>query len=112
MTFEPLTRTRLLAGQALRLAVEAGTSIQVVRGAVRLRAPPAWLADGVVWPAVTLQEGQAHGLAQAGWIEVRAQGEAEIVHYRPPTRWRAALRAGRRHAALGWRALQAMAGRA
>jgi hypothetical protein len=83
MTFVPIGRTQLQAGEALHMAVDARTVVHVTQGVVMLREPPAWLAQRVLMPSARLEEGQAHEMARAGWIEVAAEGPAEIAQYRP-----------------------------
>jgi len=83
MTFVPLGRTRLSTGEALRVAVDAGTLLHVLQGAVTLREAPAWLAQRVLTTSTRLAEGQTHAIATAGWIEIVAEHEAEIAQYAP-----------------------------
>ena len=51
MTFVPIGRTQLQAGEALHMAVDARTVVHVTQGAVMLREPPAWLAQRVLMPS-------------------------------------------------------------
>ncbi len=93
MTYEAPIRIRLAPGQAWRVAVDARTSVQVLWGRVVLREVPAWVAGGLHAAGILLAEGQAHRLAQAGWIEVAALEEAEVLGYRQPGPVAQALRA-------------------
>ena len=93
MTYVPLARTRLSTGEALRVAVDAGTLLHVAHGTVTLREPPAWLAQRVLTPSTRLEEGQTHAVARAGWIEIVAEFDAEIAPCAP---------AGFVADALGW----------
>jgi len=83
MTYVPLGRTRISTGEALRVAVDAGTLLHVAHGAVTLREPPAWLAQSVLMPGTRLEEGQMHELARAGWIEIVADRDTEVAQYAP-----------------------------
>lgn len=67
---------RLLPGQSLQLALDAGTVLQVVAGTLTVHEPMRWVGDTVLRPAVRLCEGQGHRLAQAGWCVLAAEGEA------------------------------------
>ncbi len=84
MTYEALTRIQLQTGQAWRVAADARTSVQVLRGRVVLREVSAWLAPGLHGVDIPLGEGQAHRLERAGWIEVLALDDAEVLSYRQP----------------------------
>lgn len=84
------TRTlRLQRGQALHAAFDAGTVLQVAAGSLVLRASMRWLADTmVVTPAVRLDEGQCHALAEGGGCVLEAvDGEVELLQHVPTSRW-------------------------
>lgn len=73
------TLIRLAPGEALHLALDARSTLQVAAGSVVLREPLRWLADTVVAPVIALSEGECHGLAHAGWVIVEAgEGGAEV----------------------------------
>ena len=79
---------RLAPGEALHLPLDARTTLQVQAGTLVLREPLHWLADTVVAPTARLSEGQCHGVAHAGWVELRAgQGGAQVLSHCPPTAW-------------------------
>ena len=84
MTYELIGRTRLSAGESLHMAVGSGTTLHVTRGNVMLCEPPQWIAGRILMARTRLDEGGAHAVERAGWIEVVAQGDsgAEIVQYR------------------------------
>lgn len=87
MTYEALQRISLQPGQAWRAAVDARTSVQVLRGRVALRALSARAGGDLHAAGMALDElceGQAHRLDRAGWIEVAAHEEAELLSYRQP----------------------------
>jgi len=83
------TRTlRLQRGQAVHAAFDAGTVLQVTAGSLVLREPMRWLADTVVTPAVRLDEGQTHALAEAGGCVLEALGgDVELLQLAPTSRW-------------------------
>lgn len=84
-----LTRTlRLQRGQAVHAAFDAGTVLQVAAGAVVLREPMRWLACTAVTPAVRLDEGQSHALAEGGSCMLEAvDGDVELLQHVPASRW-------------------------
>lgn len=101
MTHEVLTRIHLQPGQAWRMAADARTAVQVLHGRVVLGTLADGLAPGLPAAGIPLCEGQAHRLERAGWIEVLACGDAEILSYREPGWLARAARAWRAWAG-GW----------
>lgn len=90
MCFEAPTRIRLHAGEALRLPVDRQAAVQVVRGSVLLCEAPTWIGEQMLFRRALLDEGQAHRFAQAGWIEIVAQRDAELLCHdasRPVAAW-------------------------
>ena len=70
----PCTTTRLLPGECLHTAVDAGAVLLVTEGRVRIDEAPRWL-DGISLPVGrTLGEGESCVITHAGWICVRAPG--------------------------------------
>ncbi len=96
------TRTlRLQRGQAVHVALDAGTLLQVAAGAVVLREPMRWLADTVVTPTIRLAEGQCHALAAGGGCVLEAvDGDVELLQHGPVSRWQGLWRRWRLPAAL------------
>ena len=96
------TRTlRLQRGQEVHAAFDAGTVLQVTAGSLVLREPMRWLADTVVTPAVRLDEGQTHALAQGGGCVLEAvDGDVELLQHVPASRWQGLWRRWWRPAAL------------
>lgn len=84
-----MTRTlRLRRGQALHVALDAGTALQVTAGAVVLREPMRWLGESLVAPATALAEGQGHALTDGGWCVLEARGgDAVLLQHAPVSRW-------------------------
>ena len=70
----PCESTRLLPGQHLHSAVDAGTVLLVTEGRVQVQEAPLWLAGCSVPVGRTLGEGEHHIVAQSGWIAVSALG--------------------------------------
>ena len=64
--------TRLDAGQTMRLPVAAGTVLVARAGRLRVTEPRRWLGERVVVVSRDLDEGQAHVVDGAGWVEVGA----------------------------------------
>ncbi|MDM0042871.1 hypothetical protein QTH91_00115 [Variovorax dokdonensis] len=95
-TESPLFTTRALtaeAGQTLLVPVAAGTFIQLTQGSVQLTQSPRWLAETMFWADVRLGEGEAHQVAQSGWLSLRVLGDgaAQWLQHEPaPIRVRAA----------------------
>jgi hypothetical protein len=77
--------TPLAAGQRLHFAVDAGTTLLAVRGAVRIEEAPRWLAERMVPVGRQLAEGQAYVVEQTGWLCVQALGEAQLARVLPRT---------------------------
>lgn len=92
---------RLPRGQAVRAAFDAGTVLQVAAGSLVLREPMRWLADTVVTPAVRLDAGQCHALAEGGGCVLEAvDGDVELLQHVPASRWHGLWRRWWRPAAL------------
>ena len=94
MTPEPFSTTRLRAGEALHVALDAGSTVQVLAGAIRLREPPLWLGETMTVPTTMLGAGEQRRIERSGWVEMAAlDASAEIVQHRPASRARAVWRA-------------------
>lgn len=78
-----LEYTPLAAGQSLHLALDAGTVLVAAQGGLFIAEPSRWLAERVLPLGCWLGEGQAHVVAQAGWVCVTAQGAALLAQTRP-----------------------------
>jgi len=78
MTSELQETTRLLPGQALRLAVDPGFALLVLQGRVEVVSPPGWFGETVFSVRTSLQAGEAHGVERGGWIEIVALSPAEF----------------------------------
>ncbi|CAN7622646.1 hypothetical protein LJR290_004710 [Variovorax sp. LjRoot290] len=72
MTSDLSETTRLEPGQSLRLAVDAGASLLVMEGRVRIVSPPSWFGDTVFSVENSFDEGEAYLAGRGGWIEVTA----------------------------------------
>jgi hypothetical protein len=84
----PVHALQLPARQALHLALDAGTTLQVTSGALRLRLPMRWIGDTVVTPAIRLAEGECHRLEEGGWCALEALGDGAVLQqHAPPARW-------------------------
>jgi hypothetical protein len=68
----------LQAGQSLRVAVDAGFTLFVAQGSVRVTSPPAWFGEAVFSTKTMLEEGEAHVVERGGWIEVSAMSAAQV----------------------------------
>jgi hypothetical protein len=64
--------TRLEPGQSLRMAVDAGASLLVVEGRVRVVSPPSWFGDTPFSVRNSFDEGEVYVAERGGWIEVAA----------------------------------------
>ncbi|MDM0031467.1 hypothetical protein QTI33_04855 [Variovorax sp. J22P271] len=78
MTSELHETTRLLPGQALRVAVDPGHALWVLEGRVDLVSPPGWFGETVFSVRTPLQAGDVHVVERGGWIEVCALSPAEF----------------------------------
>lgn len=78
MTTELPQTTRLLPGQSLRMAVDAGFTLSVAQGCVDVTAPPSWLGETMFSVKTVLDEGQAFVSERGGWIEVKALAPARV----------------------------------
>ncbi|WP_326541741.1 hypothetical protein [Pseudorhodoferax sp.] len=82
-----LQTTPLAAGQCLHLAVDAGTVLVAVQGDLRIDEAPRWLADTLLPVGRWVGEGQAHVVAQAGWVCVSAPRAALLAQVQPAGPW-------------------------
>ena len=69
---------RLLPGQSLRVALDAGTSLMVLEGRVRVVSPPSWFGEAAFTVKNDYQEGEAYLAERGGWVEVQALAPAKI----------------------------------
>ena len=72
MTSDLPETTRLEPGQSLRVALDAGASLLVMEGRVRIVSPPSWFGDIVFSVQNSFDEGEAYVAGRGGWIEVTA----------------------------------------
>jgi hypothetical protein len=72
MTSDLPETTRLAPGQSLRVALDAGASLLVIEGRVRIVSPPSWFGDTVFSVENSFDEGEAYVAGRGGWIEVTA----------------------------------------
>ncbi|WP_076999381.1 hypothetical protein [Variovorax sp. KK3] len=70
--------THLLPGQSLRVALDAGASLLVLEGRVRVASPPSWFGETVLTVKNDYQAGEVYVAGQGGWIELSAQGAASV----------------------------------
>ena len=78
MTTELPETTRLLPGQTLRMAVDAGFTLLVTQGCVNVTAPPTWFGETMFNVKTPLHEGEAHVVERGGWIEIQALSPARV----------------------------------
>lgn len=76
-------RLALAAGQVQRVLVEAGSTLVVTQGEVRLRFPFAWIADCVVAREISLCAEAALCLEAGGWVDLEAKGGVEMLVLQP-----------------------------
>ena len=67
----PVTVT-LQPGDALRIALDPETWLQMLEGRAQLVSPPSWFGDTVFTVKSLLAEGDVHRLERGGWIELSA----------------------------------------
>lgn len=72
MTSDLSETTRLEPGQSLRVALDAGASLLVMEGRVRIVSPPSWFGDTMFSVRNSFDEGEAYVAGRGGWIEVTA----------------------------------------
>ncbi|WP_225781063.1 hypothetical protein [Xenophilus sp. Marseille-Q4582] len=70
----PCENTFLSPGQCLFQAVDAGTVLMAAAGRLHIEEAPQWLAQRCVRASRTLEAGEHHVVAQAGWIAITALG--------------------------------------
>ncbi|MGO4393384.1 hypothetical protein AB4Z46_18680 [Variovorax sp. M-6] len=78
MTTELPETTRLLPGQTLRMAVDAGFTLLVTQGCVNVTAPPSWFGETMFSVRTPLDDGEAFVSERGGWIEVTALSPARV----------------------------------
>lgn len=100
----PCETTRLLPGQHLHRALDAGTVLLVTEGRVRIDEAPRWLAGCSVPVGRTLGEGEQYVVTQSGWIAVSALGASTGARLR---QWQPAPPLERRPM---WRFMRRLAG--
>jgi hypothetical protein len=59
-------------GEALRIALDPATWVQMLEGRAQLVSPPSWFGDTVFTVKSLLAEGDVHRLERGGWIELSA----------------------------------------
>lgn len=79
MAQQHTTTTQLGRGMSLPQRARRGTTVVAARGALRISGTPMWLGEQVIAETVDLHEGDAHVVAQAGWIAINALSDAEVV---------------------------------
>ncbi len=70
--------TRLLPGQSLRVALDAGTALMVLEGRVRIISPPSWFGETAFSVKNEFEEGEAYVAERGGWVQVDALAPARI----------------------------------
>ena len=78
--------THLLPGQSLRVALDAGASLLVLQGRVRVVSPPSWFGETVFSVRNEFEEGELFEAGQGGWIELSALTEARVQGVAQPAR--------------------------
>ena len=74
-----MMRLALGKGEALRVLVEAGTTVLVLEGSASVRGPLQWLAETLVAPEQRLSLEQALTLESGGWSDLTAVEAAELL---------------------------------
>ena len=78
MTSDLPETTGLEPGQSLHVALDAGASLLVMEGRVRIVSPPSWLGETVFSVQNSFGEGEAYAAGRGGWIEVTALAPARL----------------------------------
>ncbi|RST54520.1 hypothetical protein [Variovorax sp. MHTC-1] len=78
MTSDLPETTRLELGQSLHVALDAGASLLVMEGHVRIVSPPSWLGETVLSVQNSFGEGEAYAAGRGGWVEVTALAPARL----------------------------------
>lgn len=76
---EFLQRIILKAGQRLPQYVKPGMHIIAIAGSLRIEGPLSAPDGHMMQPVITLQEGEAHFVADTGWICLSATSTAELI---------------------------------
>ena len=92
---KPIDSLNLAAGQCCTRHVRQGSLIIARRGNLLLRCPPQWLGEHLLCNEIRLAEGEALRLADSGWIDLIASGDAQVVIESPDSGWRNWLRRAR-----------------
>lgn len=71
--------TRLLPGQSLRVALDAGAALMVLEGCVRIVSPPTWFGETVFSVKNSFEEGEVYVAERGGWIELCALAPARVA---------------------------------
>lgn len=96
---KPIAIVTLYAGQSWHFRVRRSSRIVVCHGRVVLRCPPQWLGEQWLQTSILLDEGSAHLVADGGWIDIVAEGGAQVAVEQPQPWWQVL--------AVDWRALKA-----
>ena len=68
----------LLPGRSWRVALDAGTSLMVLEGRVRVVSPPSWFGEAMFTVKNDYLEGEAYVAERGGWIEVEALAPSRV----------------------------------
>ncbi|GAB3541358.1 hypothetical protein GCM10027343_11620 [Noviherbaspirillum agri] len=66
-------------GQQLHLHASRGMIVVALQGDALIHSPATSIGEQIARHAIVLQEGQAHVLADSGWITIHARTRAEIA---------------------------------
>jgi hypothetical protein len=76
---------RLQVGQRFDTRVDAGTTIRIRSGVVRLTEPLQWLGNVALTPTRLLAEGEEFQVSRNGWLVLEASyGRAEVTQHHQP----------------------------
>jgi len=73
----------LQPGEALRIALDPATWLQMLEGRAQLVSPPSWFGDTVFTVKSVLAEGDVHRLERGGWIELSALSPVRLRVHAP-----------------------------
>ena len=81
------SRLRLSEGQTTRIALNAGDTLSVTEGAVRIRRGPRWLAECMVWLEIAYSCGSTYVVEESEDVFVIAESSVCVLMLRqqPPS---------------------------
>ncbi len=73
-------------GESLFFHSKAGSALISTAGTLLVTGEPRWLGEQVVCSSAVLEPGQAHTLAQGGWVTLTAQHGGAVCVVKQPSR--------------------------